>query len=150
MKKVALFAFNGDLTCFAHVLLNALDMKSQGFDVTIIIEGASTKLIPELAKEGNPMWNLYNEVKKQGLISAVCKACSAKMKNARGRRSGGAAHLGRDERPPKYGVIYRARLRHHHFLESRRPIPCRAGFSRIEAGLFGVALGSSRSRLLHN
>lgn len=80
MKKIALFAFNGDLTCFVHVLLNALDMKARGFDVKIIVEGASTKLIPELAKEGNPMGNLYNEVKTQGLISAVCRACAAKMK----------------------------------------------------------------------
>ena len=27
MKKVALFAFNGDSMCFIHVLLNALDLK---------------------------------------------------------------------------------------------------------------------------
>ena len=26
--KIALFAFNGDATCFAHVLLNALDLKA--------------------------------------------------------------------------------------------------------------------------
>jgi hypothetical protein len=26
MKKVSLFAFNGEFMCFIHVLLNALDM----------------------------------------------------------------------------------------------------------------------------
>jgi len=30
MKKVALFAFNGELMCFVHVLLNALEMKDKG------------------------------------------------------------------------------------------------------------------------
>lgn len=29
MKKVALFAFNGDSMCFIHVLLNALDLKEE-------------------------------------------------------------------------------------------------------------------------
>ena len=29
MKKVVLFAFNADVMCFIHVLLNALDMKDK-------------------------------------------------------------------------------------------------------------------------
>ena len=33
MEKVALFAFNGELMCFIHVLLNAIDMKEKGYDV---------------------------------------------------------------------------------------------------------------------
>ena len=79
MKKVALFAFNGDLMCFIHVLLNGLDMKEKGYEVKIIIEGAATKLIPELAKEENPMFNLYQKAKKQDLFEGVCRACSVKM-----------------------------------------------------------------------
>jgi hypothetical protein len=31
MKKVALFAFNGEPMCFVHVLLNALDMKEKDY-----------------------------------------------------------------------------------------------------------------------
>ena len=54
MKKIALFAFNGELTCFVHVLLNALDLKAKGHTVGIVIEGAATKLVPELSSEGNP------------------------------------------------------------------------------------------------
>ena len=38
--------------CFIHVLLNALDMGHKGYDAKIIIEGAATKLIPELKKRG--------------------------------------------------------------------------------------------------
>lgn len=51
MKKFALFVFNGDPMCFIHVLLNALDMSEKGYEARIIIEGAATKLIPELEKK---------------------------------------------------------------------------------------------------
>lgn len=79
MKKVALFVFNGDPMCFIHVLLNGLDMNDRGYEVKIIIEGSATKLIPELAKEDNPMHRLYEKAKGLDLIDGVCKACSNKM-----------------------------------------------------------------------
>jgi hypothetical protein len=79
MKKVALFAFNGDFMCFIHVLLNGLHLKQNGDEVKIVIEGSATKLIPELAKEGNPMFQLYQQAKEQNLIDGACRACSAKM-----------------------------------------------------------------------
>jgi len=79
MKKVALFAFNGELMCFIHVLLNALDMNERGHEVKIVIEGAATKLVPELAKEDNPMHRLYKRAKGLDLIDGACKACSNKM-----------------------------------------------------------------------
>ena len=79
MKKVALFAFNGDAMCFIHVLLNAIDMNDKGFDVKIVIEGSATKLIPELAKEDHPMYRLSEKAKGLDLIDGVCKACSNKM-----------------------------------------------------------------------
>ena len=43
MKKIVLFAFNGEFICFMHVLLNALDMNKKGYDVRIVIEGAANK-----------------------------------------------------------------------------------------------------------
>ena len=79
MKKLALFAFNGDPMCFIHILLNALDMKEKGFDGKIIIEGSATKLLPELAKPGNPLNKLWEKVKEAGLVDGVCKACSSKL-----------------------------------------------------------------------
>ena len=79
MKKIALFVFNGDPMCFIHVLLNALDMKAKGDEPKIIIEGASTKLIPELVKSGNPLNGLWKKTLKAGLVEGVCKACSNKM-----------------------------------------------------------------------
>lgn len=79
MKKVVLFAFNGDLMCFVHVLLNALDMKDRGYQVKIVVEGSATRLIPELAKGETPMSPLYKKAKALDLIDGACRACSNKM-----------------------------------------------------------------------
>ncbi len=82
MKKVALFAFNGEFMCFIHVLLNGLDMKRNGDEVKIVVEGAAAKLIPEIAQKWNPMHHLYLKARDQNLIDGVCRACSAKMEVA--------------------------------------------------------------------
>jgi hypothetical protein len=79
MKKIALFVFNGDPMCFIHVLLNALDMNEKGQVGRIIIEGSATKLIPELAKTGNPLHALWEKAKETDVIDGVCRACSQKM-----------------------------------------------------------------------
>jgi hypothetical protein len=79
MDKVVLFAYNGEFMCFIHVLLNALDLKEKGRQVGIVIEGSACKLVPEMAKEGNPLAALYQKAKTQGLIDGVCRACSAKL-----------------------------------------------------------------------
>ncbi|MDD2558640.1 MAG: cytoplasmic protein [Desulfuromonadaceae bacterium] len=79
MKKVAMFVFNGEPMCFVHVLLNALDMKDKGYEVKIILEGASVKLVPELIKEGSPLKGLWQKCLQADLVEGVCKACSAKL-----------------------------------------------------------------------
>lgn len=79
MKKIAIFAFNGDPMCFVHVLLNALEMNTRGWDVKLIIEGSATKLVPNFAEEKGPFADLYRQVREAGLIDCVCKACSSKM-----------------------------------------------------------------------
>lgn len=77
--KVALFAFNGDPICFAHVLINALDLREKNYHVRLIIEGSATKLVAELADPEKPFAGLYERVKEACLIDCVCRACSAKM-----------------------------------------------------------------------
>jgi len=77
-RKIALCAFNGELMCFAHVLLNAEEMKSGGYDVKLIIEGTATGLIQELENGEKPFAKLYDRVKKMGIIDCVCQACAAK------------------------------------------------------------------------
>jgi hypothetical protein len=79
MKKVVLFAFNGDFMCFIHVLLNALDMKQKGYEVKIVIKGSATKLVPEISAKGNPLYALYTKARELGLFEGACRACSNKM-----------------------------------------------------------------------
>jgi len=78
-EKVVLVAFNGEPMCFAHVLLNALDMREQGLDVEVVIEGTATKMIATLSDPKEPFAALYEKVKAENLIDCVCKACAAKM-----------------------------------------------------------------------
>jgi hypothetical protein len=74
MNQVVLLAFNGDPMCFMHVLLNALDMDGKGTTARIILEGASTKLIPELTRDGSPLVKLYEQAKSRGLLEGACRA----------------------------------------------------------------------------
>jgi len=79
MQKAVLFAFRDDSMCFIHVLLTALDMEAKGFEVGIVLEGAATKLVAELAKEGHALHQLYAKAKDRDLFFGACKACSAKL-----------------------------------------------------------------------
>ena len=79
MKKVALLAYNGELTCFAHVMLYALDLEKKGYVVKVVIEGAATSLIGQLVKPDAPFANLYSQLRDKKLLTCICKACSQKM-----------------------------------------------------------------------
>lgn len=79
MKKTALLAYNGELTCFAHVMLYALDLDKKGYEVKVVIEGAATSLITQLAVPDTPFANLYSQLREKGLLTCICKACSQKM-----------------------------------------------------------------------
>lgn len=76
MNKFVIFAFKGEVMCFVHVLLNALDMKDKGMDVRIVIEGEAVTLIQTMMESGNV---LFDKALKAGLFDCVCKACSNKM-----------------------------------------------------------------------
>ena len=79
MKRTALFVFNGDPVCFIHVLLNGLDMKAEGMDGRIVVEGAATALLPELGHLESPLHKLWEQAKSQGIVEGVCKGCAHKM-----------------------------------------------------------------------
>lgn len=79
MKKIALLAYNGEPTCFAHVMLYALDFHAKEYEVRVVIEGAATRLITDLASPGAPFANLYSQLRRYNLIYCICKACSQKM-----------------------------------------------------------------------
>ena len=79
MKKIALFVFNGDPMCFVHVLLNALDMHGRDYRCRVVIEGAATQLIPNMASTDHPLNKLWEKTKEAGLVAGACKACCQKM-----------------------------------------------------------------------
>ena len=78
-EKFALFAFNGEATCFVHVLLNGLDLKARGQEVKIIIKGAACGLIPQVAESDYPLHQLYVKAREAGLMGGICQACAQKM-----------------------------------------------------------------------
>lgn len=94
MKRLALFAFNGDPVCFVHVLLNALDMNEKGHVVKIIMEGSATQLVGTLTQADNPLNNHWQKVKEFNLVEGVCKACATKMGTLKHSESQGLTLLG--------------------------------------------------------
>jgi hypothetical protein len=78
MKKIALFVFNGDPMCFIHVLLNALDLNAKGHEARIIVEGAATQLLPQLAQSDHPLNLLWTRCLEANLVAGVCRACAHK------------------------------------------------------------------------
>lgn len=94
MTKIVLFVFNGDPICFIHVLLNALDMSTKGYEVKIVIEGAAVKLIPELINPDNPQNEPWKKVNTAGLVDGVCRACSHKLGTLKNAEDQGLTLLG--------------------------------------------------------
>ena len=78
MSKLALFAFNGEMACFAHALLNALDLHGQGHLVRLVVEGTAAKLAGHFGGGYGPHGGLFDQVRLQGLLAGVCRACAAK------------------------------------------------------------------------
>ena len=78
-KKVVLFAFRGDVSCFVHVLLNAIDYRERGYEAKVVLEGEATKLVAVLSKAEHPMHGLFEKTKRQGLFAGACRACSHQL-----------------------------------------------------------------------
>ena len=72
MKKIAIVSFQGELPCFVHALLNTWNYHERGYETALIIEGASTSRIGDIAS--SPQRQLWEKIKEQGLIRSVCKA----------------------------------------------------------------------------
>jgi hypothetical protein len=104
MEKYVFFAFKGEIMCFIHVLLNALDMDSRGADVKIVMEGEAVALIEKMDNGENP---LYLKARGRGLIDGVCKACSAKMGVLSYNETSGIPLLGDMSGHPSMGAYIR-------------------------------------------
>jgi hypothetical protein len=79
--------------CFIHVLLNGLDLKAQGAEVKIVLEGAACRLVPEVGEAGHPFHQLYAKAREQGLFDGICKACAQKMGSLDAARTQGLTIL---------------------------------------------------------
>ena len=78
-KKIAIFAFNGEMMCFYHAMLNAIDLQDKGNEVSLILEGKATKLITELSNSECMFNKTYLKLRERKIIDCICKACAAKM-----------------------------------------------------------------------
>lgn len=79
MKKIAVVSFNGEMSCFVHALLNVWNYHEKGYEVALIMEGASTARILDIGK--SPQGKLWEKIREAGLVRSVCKACAAQMKS---------------------------------------------------------------------
>lgn len=76
MKKILFYAMGGENMCFAHVLMNALDLDAAGYEVKVIFEGQAVKLAPQLGEKKDA---LYLDAKEKGLLAGVCQACATML-----------------------------------------------------------------------
>ena len=77
MKKIAIASFQGEMPCFVHALLNVWNYHERGYEVALIVEGASTARISDIAQ--SPQGKLWEKIRDAGLIRSVCKACAVQM-----------------------------------------------------------------------
>jgi hypothetical protein len=77
MKKIAIVSFRGEMPCFVHALLNVWNYHERGYEVALVIEGASAARIGDIAD--SPQAKLWEKIRSAGLIRSVCKACAAQM-----------------------------------------------------------------------
>ena len=75
--KIGIVTFQGELSCFVHALLNALDYHGRGYETALIIEGQSCARVADITQ--SPKAELWRTVVEAGLVKAVCKACAAQM-----------------------------------------------------------------------
>jgi hypothetical protein len=106
MRKLALFAFNGEPMCFAHVLLNGFDLQARGHEVAIVIEGSATRLVQQYAEDPElPFAGKYREAVAAGLVHGVCKACAAQMGSLAAAEEQGLSLLGEMNGHPPIGAF---------------------------------------------
>jgi len=77
-EKIAIFLLAGpEMPCrMVHTFLWALDVVERGGEAKIVLEGESPRWLLELPDPEHTQHRLYQKVKEQGLVDAVCKACA--------------------------------------------------------------------------
>jgi len=58
-----------------HALLYSQELYDEGQDVQLIFDGGGTRWVQELAQPDHDLAPLYNQLKSNGVIAAVCDFC---------------------------------------------------------------------------
>ena len=77
-EKIVIFLLTGpEAPCrLVHTFIWALDVVGRGGEAKIVLEGSAPAWLLELPDADHTQHRLYQRVKEQGLIDAVCKACA--------------------------------------------------------------------------
>ena len=77
-KRKILFVLFSDDTCRQnHAFMYALDLHKNGYDVRVIIEGAATKVMTELALPDSRTGQLLRKAHEAGLVAGACARASS-------------------------------------------------------------------------
>jgi hypothetical protein len=81
-ERIAIFLLAGpEAPCrLVHTFIWALDVTGKGGEAKVVLEGAAPAWLLELRDTDHTQHRLYQRVKGQGLIDAVCKACAIQAK----------------------------------------------------------------------
>jgi len=79
MTRIVFFVFHADPGRMYHALLNVLDLEENGLWGEIVFDGEATRLIPEMTRPENPLYQLYQQARTRGLLWGACLSCAQKM-----------------------------------------------------------------------
>ncbi len=76
MKKILFYVVeNPDETMkIYHLFLNIKDLRNNGYDVKVVLEGDATKIPAKMSDSSHSLNGLYKDIKPS--ITAVCKGCA--------------------------------------------------------------------------
>ncbi len=76
MKKILFYVVENpdDTMKIFHLFLNIKDLRSNGYDVKVILEGDATKIPLKMSAPSHSLNSLYNDIKPS--IVAVCRGCA--------------------------------------------------------------------------
>ncbi len=77
-EKIVIFLLTGpEAPCrLVHTFIWAWDVVGRGGEAKIVLEGSAPAWLLNLPDPDHAQHRLYQRVKEQGLIDAVCKACA--------------------------------------------------------------------------
>lgn len=79
-RRIAIFVSSGEPACIEHAIMKTTELYGNGDEVIMVIDGPAVASMVGYAQEGKACSNGYNELRRGGLIAAVCKDCAEKYR----------------------------------------------------------------------